>query len=67
MDMSFSNQAMAAEWLALRAGTLAPGIYTLPEEIDMEVARIKLASLGAGLEELTEEQKAYLSGWREGT
>jgi adenosylhomocysteinase len=67
MDMSFSNQAMAAEWLALRAGTLEPGIYTLPEEIDMEVARIKLASLGAGLEELTEEQKAYLSGWREGT
>jgi adenosylhomocysteinase len=67
MDMSFSNQAMAAEWLALRAGTLAPGIYTLPEEIDMEVARIKLGSLGAGLEELTEEQKAYLSGWREGT
>jgi adenosylhomocysteinase len=46
---------------------LEPGIYTLPEEIDMEVARIKLASLGAGLEELTEEQKAYLSGWREGT
>ena len=67
MDMSFSNQAMAAEWLALRAGTLEPGIYTLPEEIDMEVARIKLSSLGAGLEELTEEQKAYLSGWREGT
>jgi adenosylhomocysteinase len=67
MDMSFSNQAMAAEWLALRAGTLEPEIYTLPEEIDMEVARIKLASLGAGLEELTEEQKAYLAGWREGT
>jgi adenosylhomocysteinase len=67
MDMSFSNQAMAAEWLALRAGTLEAAIYTLPEEIDMEVARIKLASLGAGLEELTEEQKAYLAGWREGT
>ncbi|MGQ0847925.1 MAG: adenosylhomocysteinase [Actinomycetota bacterium] len=67
MDMSFSNQALAAEWLADRAGTLSPGIYTLPEDLDREVARIKLASLGAGLEELTDEQKAYLAGWREGT
>ncbi|MGH8928432.1 MAG: adenosylhomocysteinase [Acidimicrobiia bacterium] len=67
MDMSFSNQALAAEWLALRAGTLTPGIYTLPGEIDEEVARIKLVSLGGGLEVLTDEQKAYLSGWREGT
>jgi adenosylhomocysteinase len=67
MDMSFSNQALAAEWLAQRAGTLEPAIYTLSADIDREVARIKLASMGAGLEELTEEQKAYLSGWREGT
>jgi adenosylhomocysteinase len=67
MDMSFSNQALAAEWLAERAGTLPPAIYTLPDELDQEVARIKLAAMGAGLEELTEEQKAYLSGWREGT
>ena len=67
MDMSFSNQALAAEWLAERAGTLEPGIYTLPAEVDREVARLKLAALGAGLEELTDEQRAYLSGWREGT
>jgi adenosylhomocysteinase len=67
MDMSFANQALAAEWLAQRAGQLEPGIYTLPVELDQEVARIKLEALGAGLEELTEEQKAYLSGWREGT
>jgi adenosylhomocysteinase len=67
MDMSFSNQALAAEWLAERAGTLDPGIYTLPPELDFEVARLKLASLGAGLEELTDEQRAYLAGWREGT
>jgi adenosylhomocysteinase len=67
MDMSFSNQALAAEWLAERAGTLEPGIYTLPAELDREVARLKLAALGAGLEELTDEQRAYLSGWREGT
>ncbi len=67
MDMSFSNQALAAEWLVARAGTLEPGIYTLPPELDAEVARLKLASLGGGLEELTEEQRAYLAGWREGT
>jgi adenosylhomocysteinase len=67
MDMSFSNQALAAEWLAARAGSLAAGIYILPDELDQEVARIKLASMGAGLEELTDEQRAYLSGWREGT
>jgi adenosylhomocysteinase len=67
MDMSFSNQALAAEWLAARAGSLAPRIYVLPDELDQEVARIKLASMGAGLEELTDEQRAYLSGWREGT
>jgi adenosylhomocysteinase len=67
MDMSFSNQALAAEWLAGRRGELTPGIYTLPSEIDQEVARIKLASMGAGLEQLTDEQRAYLAGWREGT
>jgi adenosylhomocysteinase len=67
MEMSFSNQALAAEWLMARAGTLAPGIYTLPEELDREVARIKLASMGAGLDELTVEQQAYLAGWQEGT
>jgi adenosylhomocysteinase len=67
MDMSFSNQALAAEWLVQRAGALAPGIYTLPEELDREVARIKLAKMGAGLDELTVEQQAYLTGWQEGT
>jgi adenosylhomocysteinase len=67
MDMSFSNQALAAEWLVQEEGRLGPGIYTLPDEIDQEVARIKLGHIGAGLDELTEEQKAYLAGWREGT
>jgi adenosylhomocysteinase len=67
MDLSFSNQAMAAEWLAKNAGTLEPRIYTLAEEIDREVARIKLEALGGGLEQLTDEQKAYQTGWREGT
>lgn len=66
MDMSFANQAMAAEWLIEHRGQ-PPGIYRLPAEIDAEVARIKLESLGAGLEILTDEQKAYLASWTEGT
>ena len=67
MDMSFSDQALAAEWLVKRAGDLEPGVYTLPGELDQEVARIKLAHLGCGLEVLTEEQVAYLATWKEGT
>ena len=67
MDLSFANQAMAAEWLVQNQETLTPGIYTLPDEIDRDVARIKLEALGFGLEELTSEQVDYLSGWQEGT
>ena len=67
MDMSFSNQAMAAEYLIENEGSLEPKIYTLPEEIDQRVAAIKLAHMGGGLEELTDEQVAYLAGWQEGT
>jgi adenosylhomocysteinase len=67
MDMSFSNQALAAEYLALNAKDLEPKIYTLPTEIDEEVARIKLEHLGGGLDRLTEDQVAYLAGWQEGT
>lgn len=67
MDMSFTNQALAAEWLIVNAGDLEPAIYTLPPDIDREVASIKLARLGGGLESLTDDQKAYLEGWQEGT
>ncbi len=67
MDMSFSNQALAAEWLVLNAGKLEPAIYTLPASVDAQVARIKLGHLGCGLEELTPEQRDYLAGWQEGT
>jgi adenosylhomocysteinase len=67
MDMSFSNQALAAEYLALNVKDLEPRIYTLPAEIDAEVARIKLEHLDGGLDTLTEEQVAYLAGWQEGT
>jgi adenosylhomocysteinase len=67
MDMSFANQALAAEFLILNQDTLEPIIHTLPPEIDKEVARIKLEHLGGGLEILTDEQVSYLTGWREGT
>jgi len=67
MDMSFSNQALAAEFLMKNADTLEVKIHTLPTEIDAEVAGIKLESLGGGLEVLTDEQRDYLSGWQEGT
>lgn len=67
MDMSFTNQALAAEWLIRNEGHLEPRIYTLPEEIDREVASIKLKRLGGGLEELTAEQVEYLASWTEGT
>ena len=67
MDMSFSNQALAAEYLIQNKDDLVPQIYTLPSEIDEQVASIKLSHMGGGLEELTEDQIAYLSGWQEGT
>ena len=67
MDMSFADQALAAEWLVENGTDLDPGVYRLPEELDAEVARIKLASMGAQLEELTDEQRRYLSSWQEGT
>jgi adenosylhomocysteinase len=67
MDMSFSNQALAAEYLKKNEGDLEVRIHTLPPEIDEEVSSIKLDSLGGGLEVLTQDQRDYLSGWQEGT
>ena len=67
MDMSFANQALSVEHLALRSERLAPDVYVVPQEIDEEIARLKLASLGVRIDELTEEQRKYLSSWEEGT
>jgi len=67
MDMSFADQALAAEWLAAHGASLDPDVYTLPRELDEEVARLKLAAMGGGVEELTPEQVAYLASWQEGT
>jgi len=67
MDMSFSLQAKAAEYIKENRGKLEPMVYVLPREIDEMVARIKLASMGVEIEELTEEQRRYLSSWEHGT
>lgn len=67
MDMSFADQALAAEWLVQNGADLAPEVYTLPRELDEEVARLKLEAMGASLETLTPEQEQYLASWEEGT
>ena len=67
MDMSFADQALAAEWLKVNGETLEPKVYVLPRELDHEVAKLKLETMGGGLEELTEEQVSYLSSWQHGT
>jgi adenosylhomocysteinase len=67
MDMSFANQALSVEYLVLLEERLAPGVYTVPREIDDEIARLKLAALGVRIDELTDEQRTYLSSWEEGT
>ena len=67
MDMSFANQALAAEYLVRNRGKIAPSVLGVPEEIDREVARLKLAALNVAIDELTPEQRRYLESWHEGT
>ncbi len=67
MDMSFANQALAAEYVALHHAELEPRVYAVPEAIDREVARLKLAAFGIELEPLTEEQVRYMADWHSGT
>ncbi|HSK46558.1 MAG TPA: adenosylhomocysteinase [Coriobacteriia bacterium] len=67
MDMSFANQALCAEFIVNQAAELEAGVYTVPEEIDAEIARLKLETMGVKIDELTEQQEAYLSSWQEGT
>ncbi len=66
MDMSFSTQALAAEWMAKQGG-LAAGVYEVSEEIEAMVAKTKLDSMEMYVDELTDEQKKYLASWQEGT
>ena len=67
MDMSFANQALAAEYLVQNQGKLNPGVYTVPEELDQMIAKLKLESLGINIDKLTPEQIKYLASWNEGT
>ena len=67
MDMSFANQALASEYLVRKGKTLEKRVYSLPEEIDTEIARMKLETMGISIDHLTEEQKKYLSSWDVGT
>ncbi len=67
MDMSFANQALGLEWLRANAGSLEPKVYGIPEEIDREVARLKLEAMGVRIEPMTPEQLAYSQSWESGT
>src|SRR5712664_4599034 len=67
MDMSFANQALSAEYLVKNAKNLKPQVYVVPEDLDKEIARLKLESMGHRLDKLTPEQEHYLASWQEGT
>ena len=67
MDMSFANQALGAEYIAMNAGKMLPGVYLIPEEIDREIARLKLETMGVEIDKLTPEQIEYLNSWKSGT
>ena len=67
MDMSFANQALSVEYLARKAHTLAPDVYPVPRDIDEQVGRLKLDSMGITIDSLTPEQQEYLASWESGT
>jgi adenosylhomocysteinase len=67
MDMSFANQALAAEWVVREAEGLRPAVYEVPAELDAEVARLKLHAMGIEIDTLTPEQEEYLHSWKQGT
>jgi adenosylhomocysteinase len=67
MDMSFANQALSAEYAVKNSGSLERKVYGVPDEIDKEIARLKLETMGVVLDQLTEEQARYLASWDEGT
>ena len=67
MDMSFANQALGAEYMLAHQADLAAQVYTLPADVDMEIARLKLVSMGVAIDRLTDQQEAYLNQWQDGT
>jgi adenosylhomocysteinase len=67
MDMSFANQALSVEWLLKNYEKLEKKVYSVPDELDKNVARMKLEAMGTKIDRLTPEQEEYLAGWQEGT
>ncbi|MBE9215986.1 adenosylhomocysteinase [Plectonema cf. radiosum LEGE 06105] len=67
MDMSFANQALGCEYLAKNKGKLEPGLYSIPEEVDKEIARLKLEAMGIKIDTLTSAQIEYMNSWTSGT
>jgi adenosylhomocysteinase len=67
MDMSFANQALCSEWMVKNHRTLEKRVYTVPEKIDKEIARLKLKAMGVKIDVLTDEQDTYLNSWNQGT
>ena len=67
MDMSFANQALSTEYAVQHAASLERRVYPVPREIDEEIARLKLATMGVSIDVLTDEQARYLASWDEGT
>jgi adenosylhomocysteinase len=67
MDMSFANQALSAEYMAKNADKLEKKVYSVPTDIDNEIARLKLEAMGIRIDTLTAEQVKYLGSWEEGT
>jgi len=67
MDMSFANQALAAEFMVKNHATLEKKMYVVPDEIDREIARLKLAAMGVEIDRPTPDQVKYMSSWEEGT
>jgi adenosylhomocysteinase len=67
MDMSFANQALSVLYLHRKGQTLGKEVYSVPREIDEQIARLKLRSMGIKIDRLTAEQKRYLAAWEEGT
>ena len=64
MDMSFANQALGIEFLVKNKGRLENKLYTLPHEVDVKIAELKLKSMGIKIDTLTEEQEKYLNSWK---
>ena len=67
MDMSFANQALSAEYMVKNYAKLEKKVYSVPADIDREIARLKLEAMGVRIDVLTPEQVAYLNSWEEGT